>query len=183
MAARECVVCVRGEGEGQGLCCCHSQALFHHHVIVFTLLRVPARDLGSYLWVPQLRAGQHWSPAFTKRPSKVSKAAGKSSRSSSKAEGWAGVCHLGWWGCCHRQALPQSLHWAPGHSSPELHDCCSEGTQLISQTKYFQQEHWLEVWVPSPAVAFLTAGRAFLFYCTDGGCSIPSFKYVLRWHG
>lgn len=38
------------------------------------------------------------------------------------------------------------------------------------------------MWVPSPAVAFLPAGRAFLFYCTDSGCSIPSLKYVLRWH-
>lgn len=78
MTARECAVC-GGEGEGQGLCCCHSQGqgLFHHHVIVFTLPRVPARDMGSYLWVPQLRAELHRIPAFTERPSKVQKTSEK----------------------------------------------------------------------------------------------------------
>lgn len=70
MTGRQRAVC-GGEGEGQGLCCCHSQGLFHHHVIVFTLPRVPARDLGSYLWAPQLKAELQWIPARSERPSKA----------------------------------------------------------------------------------------------------------------
>lgn len=41
--------------QGDRHCHSHGQALFHHHVIAFMPFRVPARDTGSYLRMPQLK--------------------------------------------------------------------------------------------------------------------------------
>jgi len=70
--ARERVVrSAEGEEAGVRCCCSHGQGLFHHHVIVFVPFQAAARDMGSYLWMPQPKGELECIPAFTVCPSEV----------------------------------------------------------------------------------------------------------------
>lgn len=107
--------------------------------------------------------------------------------------GWL-VCHLGWWGWCHTQAIPQStstlstqsLYSAPESSSPELHYYCSEGMQFISQTVNISSKSThCRCGCQAPLSPSSPLGERFCLIAQAVGSPSPrrsSHKYVLRWH-